>query len=137
MRGQRADISEKRVFAVSPLGKDSINGLMYHIGSFPGIKLLNGSEGTFDDNQPKVKGEVYVLNDPSVSAWLDAYEGYHSDAPESGLYNRKQVETCCGRIVWVYVYNGPVVSDQLIETGDWRNPRLTATRKIPEGGING
>ncbi len=131
MHGQRADISEKRVFAVSPLGKDSVNGEMYHLGSFPGVKLFPDLDGEFDDSRPVVRGEVYVIQDPSVGAVLDAYEGYRSENPSQGLYDRRQVFTCCGRLAWIYTYNGQVVSDQLIETGDWRNPRLATTRKIP------
>ena len=130
MKGERADITEKRIFAVSSLGKDVINGDLYHIGSYPGLKLIPGLTG-FDDSKPTVKGEVYVINDSSVTALLDAYEGYDADNPEGGLYNRQQVYTCSGRLVWVYTFNLPTRTDQLIETGDWRNPRLSVSRKIP------
>lgn len=134
MKGMRADITTRSIFSVSPMGKDSVNGELFHLGGFPGLKLFDDLQGEADDSRPLVKGEVYLIQDPSMTALLDAYEGYDSDNPERGLYNRKEVFTFFGRKVWVYTYNGPTRNDQLIETGDWRNPRLVVTRRVPVTG---
>lgn len=130
-KGERADISKRSVFTVSPLGLDSVNGKLFHLGAYPGLKLLEPFSPEFNDALPKVIGEVYCIQDASVGAMLDAYEGYRAEAPEDGLYNRKVVETLLGRPVWVYTYNGWTTDDQLIETGDWKNPRLIVTKRIP------
>lgn len=130
-KGERADLSKNaKAFSVSFMGLDAVNGLLYHLGGFPGLKLIpNLTE--FNDSEPTVKGEVFFVKDASVGAILDAYEGYNTDNPDKGLYDRQVVETMTGRAAWVYTYNPVVVEDQLIETGDWKNPRLSVTRKIP------
>lgn len=126
-KGERADLSKNGSnFSVEYLGMDAINGKLYHLGAYPGVKLLQSLEiGDFDQAQPLVTGEVFYIKDSSVGALLDAYEGYPH------LYGREQVLSQDGRIVWVYVYNPMVIEDQLIETGDWKNPRLASTRTIP------
>lgn len=131
MKGERADITTKQIYAVAELGPDFVNGKLFHIGSYPGLKIFPDLSGGFDNAHPTVKGEVYLLQDSSVVALLDAYEGYDHDDPKRGLYDRRQIHCRSGRLVWVYTFNPPVRSDQLIETGDWRNPRLSVTRKIP------
>jgi gamma-glutamylcyclotransferase (GGCT)/AIG2-like uncharacterized protein YtfP len=133
-KGERADLSKKSVFSVSFLGFDSVNGYLYHFGAYPGLKLLEPLPPAFDDSLPMVRGEVYLINDASVGAMLDAYEGYRANAPKEGLYDRHVVETLLGRNVWVYTWNSVVTDDQLIETGDWKNPRLIVTKRIPRTG---
>lgn len=131
-RGERADINKNRlIHSVSYLSVDHINGRMYHIGAFPGVTIpLPVSE--FDPAAPTVTGEVYYVGDQSVAAILDAYEGYDEVCPDRGLYNRYQVMTKNGKCVWVYTFNPTVLEDQLIETGDWKNPRLKVTHRIPK-----
>lgn len=130
-KGERADLSKSASsFSVKDFGMDTINGKLYHLGAFPGVKLLQSP--SFDDSLPKVIGRVFFVLDPSIGAILDAYEGYRVDSPKSGLYDRELVETFHGRLAWVYTYNGMVSEDQLIETGDWKNPRITVTRQIPK-----
>ena len=131
-KGERADLAKgSKQFNVDWLGIDEINGLLYHLGAYPGLKLLGPEEQDFSNSFPSVIGEVFIIKDASVGALLDAYEGYHADNPKSGLYDRTQVFTRQGRLVWVYLYNPPVTEDQKIETGDWKNPRLCVTRTIP------
>lgn len=132
-RGERADINRNAlIHAVSFISVDQINGKMYHIGAFPGVKLTNGAE--FSPSAPTVTGEIYYIGAESVISILDAYEGYDEIAPDRGLYNRHLIETKGGKMVWVYTYNPHVVEDQLIETGDWKNPRLAQTHRIPNIG---
>ena len=122
-KGERAhEIMTKMLEgAVTFVAEDIINGRLYHIGAYPGIKTEPCS---YDKRGPKVYGEVYLIRGPSVTPILDGYEGYIEDFPEKGLYNRIQTETRKGREVWVYTYNPPVRDEQFIETGDWKNPRL-------------
>lgn len=116
--GERADLSKQaHNFGVDFVGLDRINGRLYHLGSFPGVKLDPTSE--WDPNSPVVVGEVFRVRDTSIIALMDAYEGYRPDDPTGGLYDRCKVGTNKGRTVWVYTYNHPVIEDQRIESGDW------------------
>jgi gamma-glutamylcyclotransferase (GGCT)/AIG2-like uncharacterized protein YtfP len=116
-RGERADLQKQaHNFGVSFMGIDVINGKMYHLGAYPGVKNLVVE---FDSNLPIVYGEVFRIHEPSIVALMDAYEGYDADEPTRGLYNRSQVFTEKERPVWVYSYNPPVTEDQRIDTGDW------------------
>lgn len=129
-RGERADLSKQsHQFGVTFCGEDAINGLLYHLGAFPGVKLP-GEPNIWDPLLPVVVGEVFRIRDTSIVSIMDAYEGYNSDDPSTGLYDREEVETKGGRKVWVYVYNPPVISDQLIESGDWcKNQMMPLPRR--------
>ncbi len=91
---------------------DCINGRLYHLGGFPGVKT---EAGVFCPGSPSVRGEVFRVNDAGTLSGLDRYEGYPS------LYDRIQTMTASGETVWVYVYNGFVDDKMLIASGDWRN----------------
>jgi len=132
-QGERADLSRSASkFSVEFLGKDAINGKLYHLGAYPGLKLISGLDPLdFDTSKPLVVGEVFYVKDESVCSLLDAYEGYNSENPSQGLYNRAQVASRNGRILWAYTYNPRVTDDQLIETGDWHNPRIVGSHKMP------
>lgn len=122
--GERADLSrQQHQFGVTYIGEDAINGDLYHLGSFPGVKAKGGE---FEDGKPCVFGEVFRVLETSIIAILDAYEGYDADNPQHGLYNRIQTETAQGRIVWVYIYNPRVLEEQRIESGDWVKNRETS-----------
>lgn len=132
LRGERADINKNAlIHSTSFMSKDQINGYLYHLGAFPGLCLLPRTSDildVFDPDGPVVHGETYRVGDQSVCAILDAYEGYPI------LYNRQEACTKNHRKVWAYTFNPPVIKDQLIETGDWRNPRLVVTHRIPKVG---
>jgi len=130
LRGERADITKNiLIHSTSLVRADEINGKLYHLGGFPGVKLVSAPESDFNANLPIVKGEVYYIGDQSMVSILDHYEGYSEN--HDGLYDRCQVLTKGGKLVWVYTYNGPVIDDQLIETGSWKQPRLKSTHRIP------
>lgn len=120
-RGQRADLSKQaHNFGARFCGEDRISASMFHLGAYPGVKV---TKPDFHPKLPSVLGEVFLIKDPSLVALMDAYEGYDADAPDTGLYDRCKVMTEKGREVWVYCYNPPVTSDQIIESGDWcKNP---------------
>lgn len=117
-RGERADLSKhEKEFDVTYLGEDIINGLIYDLGSYPGVKGLG--EGEFDAEQPRVHGDVFRLESESIISILDHYEGYPY------LYGKGVTETMDGRQVWVYTYNDEVDDSRLITSGDWVNrPRI-------------
>lgn len=123
MRGERMDLAKNVITAphVIYIGPDKVNGNLFMVGPYPGLKT---EVRPFDPRLPVVLGEIFMIRDASVTSFLDSYEGYVSDAPEEGLYNRFVVSTYKGRKAWVYHYNPPVKDEQFIETGDWRNPRL-------------
>lgn len=128
-RGERADLAKQaHAFGVDFLSVDKINGGLYHLGSFPGVKLLDyvddpDGRPLFYSGNPTVTGEVFRVRDVSIGAMLDAYEGYippeDRTSGHQGLYDRCIVETEKGRAVWVYTYNHPVIEEQRIESGDW------------------
>lgn len=110
-KGERADLSKQTgQFGVTYIGLDAINGGLYHLGSYPGVKA---AAEPFDADKPLVHGEVFLIRDLSIVSLLDAYEGYPH------LYDRIQIESAAGRKVWVYIYQHPVTSDQQIQSGDW------------------
>lgn len=116
--GEGADLSRNP--QVRHLGIDRINGKIYNLASFPGLKLL-GVAGTlpFEADLPCVVGDVFEILDDSVPPRLDRYEGYRASAPEEGLYDRSQVTTEAGHRVWVYTINHQPSPDGLIAKGDW------------------
>lgn len=99
------------------IGEDKINGLLYNLGYYPGLKTVPGH---FNLGEPFVTGDVFRLLDQSIIEILDHYENYPH------LYNRVETETAAGLHVWVYTYNHDVSPDQLIKSGDWLGIRLPA-----------
>lgn len=115
-RGESADLSlGKKGHSVMFVGKDAINGQLYNLGAYPGIKEV--SDSGFNPDKDTVVGDVFVLGDESITELLDAYEGYPS------LYGRQQVTSKAGRTVWVYTYNHQVAARQRLHHGDWANRR--------------
>jgi gamma-glutamylcyclotransferase (GGCT)/AIG2-like uncharacterized protein YtfP len=124
-QGERADLASGFYsYGIAFIDKDRINGRLYHLGAFPGVKSII-EDKAFDGKKSSVTGEVFRILDTSIVAILDAYEGYRPDSPSSGLYDRHQVLTEEGRQVWVYTYNHPVIEDQRISGGDWCKNRDT------------
>ncbi len=109
-RGERANAYLKPD-QVRYVGDDEITGIIYDLGSFPGVKA---EPGTFDIGAPHVKGDVYVITDPSIIPILDYYEGYPS------LYDRIETGLASGDTAWVYTYNYAVDHHQIIPSGDWK-----------------
>jgi gamma-glutamylcyclotransferase (GGCT)/AIG2-like uncharacterized protein YtfP len=129
-RGQPMDIQKNILsqHSVKFISEDYINGKMYHIGAYPGVKAT--PQPTFNESLPWITGEVFLIRDNQLSAILDAYEGYQSDNPSLGLYDRIETATASGKTVWLYTFNPMVTSDQLIESGDWcKNPSIEIQRR--------
>ena len=90
-----------------------INGDLFNIGWFPGVKNVKPGEPFIEDSGGVVEGDMFVITDEALVGRLDGYEGY----PD--LYDRQQVKTQCGETAWVYTYNPAVSEDQRIATGRW------------------
>lgn len=119
-RGEVADLRKQaHNFDVLFVCNDAVNGQLYHIGAYPGAKILQPVQPEFDPDKPIIVGEVFRIRHPAITAILDAYEGYNSDAPEHGLFDRCIVPSMSGKDVWIYTYVPPVRTEQEIVTGDW------------------
>lgn len=95
-------------------------GLMYNLGSFPGIKFHSINDGNYNKYKKyKIVFEVYAVDDETL-ADLDRLEGYRASEPTKGLYNKQKV-AIGGVPCWVYIYNHAVNEDSLITTGDFKN----------------
>jgi gamma-glutamylcyclotransferase (GGCT)/AIG2-like uncharacterized protein YtfP len=103
-QGEVADLSIHA--GASYVGPDAINGDIYNLGWYPGVRL--GSDNV-------VVGDVFKLGDASVIRQIDQYEGYPS------LYNRSEVETKGGLRAWVYTINRECGENERITSGDWLN----------------
>lgn len=101
--GESADLSRtgKALFVES----SKIDGDLYNLGWFPGVKLGTGNT---------VKGDLFLIEDESITPQLDRYEGHPT------LFCRKQIGRRDDGDVWVYEYNGPVKAELRLESGDWQ-----------------
>jgi gamma-glutamylcyclotransferase (GGCT)/AIG2-like uncharacterized protein YtfP len=122
-RGASSDLSREPL--VEFVSGDSVNGKLYNLGWFPGVKEVacSGADAkpqNFDPGEASITGDVFRILDDRVVSHLDAYEGYPN------LYNRVETETADGKHVWVYTYNHNVEDRQLIPSGDWIASQLVA-----------
>lgn len=117
-RGERADLhSSQKSFEAQFVCDDRLQGYMYNLGSYPGLKDVADwdHEGKYEDgNDYPVVVEVFKIKDDSLVTILDHYEGYPY------LYDRCEIITERGHKVWVYTYNSPCKAADLIPSGDWK-----------------
>jgi len=105
---------EAALFDSQFIGTGYIEGSLYNLGSYPGLKP--GSNNVF--------GEVYEINTATLKC-LDQIEGYRPDQPEQSLYIRKKVTVCMdtqagSHIVETYFYHLSIAEPDRIITGDYR-----------------
>lgn len=92
------------------LGEEQMSQItLYDLGPYPGAKQEE-SEG--------VTVEVFEISEEDLER-LDVLEEYVMEAPESGLYDRRQFPTRFGA-AWVYLFNPPVAGRQSIRRGGWQ-----------------
>jgi len=106
---------EEALFNSAFLGTGYINGSLYDLGSYPGLKHGSG----------KVFGELYEI-DLLTLDYLDQIEGFFVAQPETSLYIRQAITAtkalnseCC--IAETYFYNMSVDESHKIITGDYRD----------------
>lgn len=98
------------------LCSDSVKGLLYDLGHFPGLKLSGDGIVLGDTYQCPLESSEELIQR------LDQYEGYHPTKPDQSLYTRRRIQTTKGHSAFVYEYKHPVHQDLLVETGDWLHP---------------
>ena len=97
------------------VGKGTIPGTLYDLGSYPGAVL----DQTISR---RITGTVFQLP-PAIEILqrLDDYEDYDRESPGASLFIRRQcsVQLHDGRILecWVYEYNGPRDRAPIVESG--------------------
>ncbi len=97
------------------VGKGSVPGTLYDLGSFPGAVLESNSSR-------RISGTVYRLPaDNHVLLRLDEYEEYDPESPKASQFIRRQcsVELTDGRTLecWVYEYNGERDHALILQSG--------------------
>lgn len=93
------------------LGTHRLEGTIYHLGGFPGVKLDGRPDGFV--------AELYETSDMKLMEQLDAYEGYRPYDPDSSLYLRQEVEHPDFGSAYIYEYNQQVGDKPRMESGDW------------------
>lgn len=97
------------------LGETRINGRLYDLGWYPGVKIPDEVQGDdFRETEDTVTGNVFKIDVLCLPNMLDSYEGYPH------LYDRTEVFTEHGHVAWVYTYNGDVGENSRILLGDWK-----------------
>jgi gamma-glutamylcyclotransferase (GGCT)/AIG2-like uncharacterized protein YtfP len=96
---------------VDLLGKDRMQGRLYHLGDYPGMIL----------SEPGiVHGDVIAVDDPALMAHIDAYELYEPGRPRISEYRRVEADLLdSGERAWVYEYNRPIQGRPVIASGNW------------------
>jgi len=96
--------------------KGKFKGWLYDIGEYPGAIADNNITSY-------VYGSVVLIHNPiTVLKQLDDYEGFGDNQEQTNLFVRElmQIETAESFInCWVYLYNLPVDTLVLIESGDY------------------
>ncbi len=98
-----------------PVGRGTVRGTLYDLGSYPGAVLDEGSTR-------RISGTVFRLPaGREILSRLDAYEEFDPGAPERSLFIRRRypVRMDDGQTLscWVYEYNGPTEHAAIIEGG--------------------
>ena len=108
--GQERDINRLRPAPVF-IGEGQINGTLYELGTYPGIRL---------GGQDWVQGEVYQIN-PELERQLDEIEEVWPQ--QTGEYARCEVLVqCAGQALVCLVFEVAEVRakvSRVIESGDW------------------
>ncbi|HEY7672370.1 MAG TPA: gamma-glutamylcyclotransferase family protein [Gammaproteobacteria bacterium] len=106
------------------VGKCTLQGTLYDLGSYPGFVPGTGT----------AEGEVYRIKNPARLARLDAFEGYDREKPERSRYLREVVGVprALGNGVrlraWIYVYNGATAGRREVPGGVWPRGRRNRSR---------
>jgi gamma-glutamylcyclotransferase (GGCT)/AIG2-like uncharacterized protein YtfP len=99
------------------LGKGSVQGTLYDLGSYPGARLDNTSSH-------RIWGTVFRLPaGMNLIPRLDAYEEYYPESPHASQFIRKlrTAQLTDGRTLecWIYEYNGHPDATSILEGGTY------------------
>lgn len=90
----------------------------------PGFKMVNlgGFPGIVEDttNKKGVIGEVFEVDEGTITGFIDFYEGFNPDRPADSHYVRKEIPIG-GIPTQVYVYNHPTDGYPVIPSGNWKD----------------
>lgn len=113
--GESSSLGESSRFTglANHKGESRINGSIYDLGWYPGVKAPDNK--AFHPDEDTVTGDVFSIDDDFLPRMLDAYEGYPH------LYNRKKVMTENGDLAWVYTYNSRCREESRIDSGNWKD----------------
>lgn len=93
-----------------------ITGTLYDLGNYPGLKL---------EGNHSVRCELYKVLDVEVIRTLDYYEHFLPSNFTASLYVRKLIDWQGWKNkIWIYEYNRPIQSEQIVEGGDWLTYKL-------------
>jgi gamma-glutamylcyclotransferase (GGCT)/AIG2-like uncharacterized protein YtfP len=99
------------------IGKGTVQGTLYNLGSYPGAVI--------DPASPqRISGTVFRLpEDSGIMRKLDTYEGYNPESPHTSLFIRRvhPVHMTNGQVLecWIYEYNGRPDHASIIESGTY------------------
>ena len=107
---RKQECREHEMRKISLESKDiSIRAKMYDIGTFPAIRLEDGT----------VHGEIHKIKaEPHSFDVLDCIENFNK-YDESSLYHRILINSNEG-MFWTYVWNGSTENYKTIQSGDWK-----------------
>lgn len=99
-------------------GEACARGRLHAVAWYPGLVL--------DEAAGEVRGELWRLEDPSVLARLDAYEGCGEHDPPPHEFQRvratvRRVADAEAVDAWIYAYTRPVDEATRVISGDWRS----------------
>jgi gamma-glutamylcyclotransferase (GGCT)/AIG2-like uncharacterized protein YtfP len=111
--GQVADVVRDLV----SIGKGSVPGTLYDLGSFPGAVLESNSSRRIFGTVYRLPGDTHILHR------LDEYEEYYPESPNVSQFIRRlcSVQLTDGRILecWFYEYNGYPDHRTIVESGTY------------------
>jgi gamma-glutamylcyclotransferase (GGCT)/AIG2-like uncharacterized protein YtfP len=104
------------------VGKGTVAGTLYDLGSFPGAVLE-------PDSPRRIWGTVYLLPAGAhhILHRLDEYEEYYPESPTASQFIRRlcSVQFSDGRKLgcWIYEYNGRIDHAPIVESGAYMPDR--------------
>lgn len=123
---QAAHKMHKLEYRLDFIGEGLVDGSLFDLGWYPGIKLGTGLRTVVDVfklPQEQHLREIIFLD-------LDTYEGYREKDPLNSLFVRKVAKLLekdgnhpSGLDVLIYEYNYPTNRAPLVANGDWNDYR--------------
>jgi len=100
------------------VGMDRTTGALFQSREYPGMTAVAGDEDAW------VRGEVYLLHDPSSTlAVLDAYEGCGPGSPLPHEFERQVVTVLLDSgqtvVAWAYIYTLDTQGMRRLASGDY------------------